>query len=177
MGQINGLSSGYFPRRENQMVSVTLEDFEDLCTSEGLPAGADFGSKSEYGPLIFQEPNLSLNGLFKKLLCFIFSNFQKFHPFFTPCHENSGKYGSLLVAWRQCLDEHASGKSGLPRGFSWLLVIGGGGFGCLLLCSFPLKWWQHWHCFFDTCDNWTSHNSFKRFRKKHRFCRPFLFVA
>lgn len=126
MGQINGLSSGYFPRRENQMVSVTLEDFEDLCTSEGLPAGADFGSKSEYGPLIFQEPNLSLNGLFKKLLCFIFSNFQKFHPFFTPCHENSGKYGSLLVAWRQCLDEHASGKSGLPRGFSWLLVIGGG---------------------------------------------------
>lgn len=55
MGQINGLPSGYFPRRENQMVSVTVEDFEDLCTSEGLPAGADFGSKSEYGPLIFQE--------------------------------------------------------------------------------------------------------------------------
>ena len=39
--------------RENQMVSVTVEDFEDLCTR---------------------------------------------------------KYGSLLVAWRQCLDEHASGK-------------------------------------------------------------------
>ena len=62
--------------------------------------------------------------------------------FFMPCHENLGKYGSLLVAWRQCLDEHASGKSGLPRRFSWLLVlvvvIGGGGFGCLLLCSFPL---------------------------------------
>lgn len=26
-------------------------------------------------------------------------------------------------------------------------------FWLLLLCSFPLKWWQHRHCFFDTCDS------------------------
>lgn len=141
----------------------------------GPPSRSRFWLEKWIWSFDFPRANLSLNGLFEKFLCFIFSKVQKFHPFFTPCHENSGKYGSLLVAWRKCLDEHASGKSGLP---SWLLLVagGGGGFGCCCYILFLLSDDKTGTAFLiHVIVNQSQ--QLQKVQKKHRFCRPFLFVA